>query len=423
MIFGALPSTRGRIGPPSVRCTPCIIISASTSPIRSNLRNSPTSRLQSTLRASWGRPPAGEALPAVVPNAVRKLYPEQYPDFIRVFLSANKDGTKSIKQLVDIWEIKDHNIRDQWHTQEARNIAWNYMTNSKTLDQVYNQAMAAFAHNAGWKKVFHLLIVGIYFSQFVFTRPDGEIKRPLTPMEINNKLSTEEARAALTRLRDRIAEHKARVMPTVEYFNQPVLVFHAGAAVEMRLSQQFLYAIRLPLKEFKGCKFQPSWFSPSSDKPEPVPANDSYELMDPVQTVRDVLVNIPAEELEKQLKQVTHESPATTTTSAASAGFIPSRWLQRQVEQQSPLVERMARQVKGRLAPAALGINDEEEDEEDEEEEEENGVRHEEEGGGEEDVHDDGVQVNAAADAQVLDAADGAAIQVYVNPHDDLEYV
>ncbi|RPD55445.1 hypothetical protein L227DRAFT_566613 [Lentinus tigrinus ALCF2SS1-6] len=306
------------------------------------------------------KPPAGETVvqAPVTDEFGRPVrpFPEQYPDFLRALISAveSEGQVKSIHQIVDIWEIKDHNISADWNTPEAHESAWRAMTNSRTLDQVYIQAMAAFAHNPEWEKIYHTLIVGIYFSQFVFDRPQGtELDRPLSPIHVHNNMLPKARQAALDRLNDRIAQYQARTPPSIEYFNQPVLTFGLGQKASMdspkqdvSLSPQFLYALRLPLKQYKGCKFQQSWFSPSPKKPKPVATTI---LDDPQEVIYKVLIENEVKTLQVYLNEYNNSPPSTAgNTTATSGGYVPSRHIQMQVEQ-SPLWRRLHRVIKQRI--------------------------------------------------------------------------
>ncbi len=215
-------------------------------------------------------PPSGE------PNlqvTKKRLYPSRTPDYVRTIVCGGKELSQFKHILIDFWEIKTLNTESFWDTIEAEEEASKEIP--EHMEQLYTTAMAAFAHHPDWTRVYALLIIGVYFSQFVWDRPAGKIKRQLRKISVSNVLTAAEMATVVERHEKRKKHYQARILPRIEYYNAPVFTFHPKVKksddqpIRVSLSPQFLYAVREPFKEpdCKGCKYQASWLSAPSKKP------------------------------------------------------------------------------------------------------------------------------------------------------------
>ncbi|KAI0705624.1 hypothetical protein C8Q76DRAFT_819952 [Earliella scabrosa] len=234
----------------------------------------PESTLNWTPQALFGvrTPPAKHENGETEKIDKRRLYPEQTPDATRTIICSGKAFEDYESILVDFYEMKALNTPDKWDTDEAREAALEAILGF--MEQVYTQAMSALAHNLHWDKVYATLIIGVYFSQFVWTRPEEKIKRPLRVIPVNRVLNQAEAAKVTKRYNEKIAEYKSREMPQIEFYNAPMLDFKIQKSNQeskpqpVSVSGHYRYAVRTPLREeHKGCKFQNSWLSPPARKP------------------------------------------------------------------------------------------------------------------------------------------------------------
>ncbi len=212
-------------------------------------------------------PPDGEP---DLPITQKRPYPKRTPDYVRTIVCGGKELSDFEHILVDFWEIKTLNTKCFWATTEASDQAMRAI--STHMEQIYTTAMAAFAHHPDWTRVYALLIIGVYFSQFVWDRPVGKIKRQLRDIPVSRVLTAAEMATVIERHEKRKNQYRARTLPRIEYYNAPVFTFHPKlkkSDIRVSLSPQFLYAVRQPFKEpdCKGCKFQASWLSAPSKKP------------------------------------------------------------------------------------------------------------------------------------------------------------
>ena len=215
------------------------------------------------------------------PAQKRRDIPSEIPDFVRLVVAGDinqgsmfdGEGKKGRvhHELVDLFEIKPLNVPVAWDSPEARAEAEKEIP--KHIFQVYSEAMAAFIRNPEWKKLYAWLIIGIYYTQFYWKRPEGDIRPPVYfnySKDIPHKVySPKEYQALLDRMDDAIKECEAREMPDIVCWNEAIFTFldsknpHAPA---LKLSPQLLWSMRLPLKH-RGTKFQPSWLSAPSKMP------------------------------------------------------------------------------------------------------------------------------------------------------------
>ncbi|KAI0752891.1 hypothetical protein C8Q80DRAFT_1148994 [Daedaleopsis nitida] len=277
-------------------------------------------------------PPAGSEPQA--PLNKKELYEERFPDFARhIFCSS-----EYLRLLIDCWEIKGLNIPASWDSEQARRAALKAI--SGEMEQVFVTAMAGFAHNPNWEHVHALLIIGVYFSQFVWTRPEGEIERALSDISINHVLTKEEMQNVMKRYEDRITQFKSRALPKVQFYNAPVFKFHTPTddhPIRVTLSPEFLFATRLPLKKhFKSCKIQSSWLSPPSRKPCGWPKS-----VDPDVLVRLALIDSHVALVKNRIRNLRHQS-ATPANPKESPGYKPDHRLKASL-QKSPLAGKVAR--------------------------------------------------------------------------------
>ena len=192
-------------------------------------------------------------------------------------IKVNKSGRskETIHILVDFTEIKPLNVDAEWHTQEAKDEAFSHVT--RYILQVFKTAMAAFLHHSDWHRVYAMLVVGVYYSQFLWKRPSKGLIRP--PIEFDclksfptTRQTAEEFERLVEHLDAAIDECNGRLLPEVLCFNEPMLTYHqvedSSASSEITLTPQFLYSMRLPLKRWLKTNYQFSWLSAPSEKPD-----------------------------------------------------------------------------------------------------------------------------------------------------------
>lgn len=262
-----------------------------------------------------------------VPKAGEAASPTRVPDFARILIFGDKLRVEGYRrQLLDFWELKRLKTDEDvlWASDAAKESAEDDL--ARHVEQAYEAAMAAFDHNPHWTKVAALLIVGIYFTQLVWSRPqtadivshpsaDPNNAAPPSSAESNIGLTypdstvlppSAESNNSTTlppstdpdsiaplpdpkvvsaghtdpnkyfeQLADvqeaRKQELLDRCMPDIYFFNERVLETTETSKFTGRLSTSFLDALFLPIRDnFRtDLKFvhQPSWFDRSQYAP------------------------------------------------------------------------------------------------------------------------------------------------------------
>ncbi|KAI0308467.1 hypothetical protein OF83DRAFT_246008, partial [Amylostereum chailletii] len=92
-----------------------------------------------------------------IPPEADDILDSQIPDYARILVFRTENMKDAdVRDLIDEWEIKAHNVPLLWDDPKTREDAITKMR--LHLDQVYDQAMAAFNHNPEWERVYTLLI-------------------------------------------------------------------------------------------------------------------------------------------------------------------------------------------------------------------------------------------------------------------------
>ena len=137
----------------------------------------PTTTISHTPQACFGirQTPAGQKGEKM---SKRRLVKEQIPDFVRMMLSYIGGDIRISAGLIDLWEIKSLNTVQAWRHKDSASVA--ERATLRWVEQLYDQAMAAFVYHPTCQHVYALLIIGSYFTQLVWSRP-LEIIKPVKP--------------------------------------------------------------------------------------------------------------------------------------------------------------------------------------------------------------------------------------------------
>ena len=235
------------------------------------------------------------------PNA-ELPWPHKIPDFTRTFdaVDESEDGGPEISQtLIDMVEIKSLSVNDDepWGTEAARANAGERIPFH--LFQVYLTTMAAFNSNPGWKHIYTDLVIGIYYTQLHWKRPNKEILGRV-PVDFNAWKSIPNGRggslkASTDKLKAMLTEFEGRPMPEILCWNEPIVNFGDGGSVldsyrEVTFTKQFLWSMRQPFKHHRGTKFERGWLSATHDRPREVDAKAIVSYMMPFSAIISVCI-------------------------------------------------------------------------------------------------------------------------------------
>ena len=198
-------------------------------------------------------------------------------DFYRFFTTRQGEGlwdeTPDIRRLVDVWVIKPFTEDINWQSEEGREEAGKLI--EKHLFEVYSQAMEGFVRHPEWKVAYAMLVVGIYFSQFCWERPEGDIRPPVDyeydKAILDQPLSLEEHQDAVDKIRAAISECGARDLPEILAWNEPMFVGNISRCtpkIDLKLSPSMLWSMAQPLKNHPGVKIEPGCFDAPEEQPE-----------------------------------------------------------------------------------------------------------------------------------------------------------
>ena len=198
--------------------------------------------------------------------------PTQVPDFVRTL------EIDDIEVLLDAIEIKVLDTPEDWSTEEARQKANKAI--EPCLFQVYKIAMTALIHNPTWERAYVTLIIGVYFSQFFWKRPEKfEVKPPLHFDYFANlphtRLSLSELVVLDAHVRYAIKECESRPMPEILCWNQPMFQFggenpNRPGTQSIVLSPQLRWSMRQPLQHYGRSRYQFSWLSAPQNRPKEI---------------------------------------------------------------------------------------------------------------------------------------------------------
>ena len=195
------------------------------------------------------------------------------PDFARVvvFNTHDPDFNDRERELLDLWEVKPLVGDEHDPLMESAQAETNIILH---VEQVYEAAMTAFRCYQSWEKVTVLLIIGVFFTQFVWTRPsDTDVLATSAPPSLGvgnrpNKDKKPDANVdelVKEQLEIRTARYNRR-MPQIFFYNACVIkkVAKKGSKELFKrytLSDNFIDALNLPVQQSKHIVHQPSWFS------------------------------------------------------------------------------------------------------------------------------------------------------------------
>lgn len=161
-------------------------------------------------------------------------------------------GLSSIRELVEFCELKALNSPHRWWTKGAERDA--LLESEVHLLQLYNAAMAGFAHNPSWKQVYAILIVGAYFTQVVWTaRPPEKALKPLAHARVPKTIQPDRAYDnVINTLLRQVPNFEARVAPECFFHNAPVFAYDHDREdpnhPRVSLSSKFLFALDRPIR-------------------------------------------------------------------------------------------------------------------------------------------------------------------------------
>ncbi len=227
-------------------------------------------------------PPPEGVRPTLSKNDLKFLPKKQFPDFARMAVYSDTrgelpPGIATARDLVDSWEIKPLKCKELWWTATAKQSAMKKLR--ACMDQVYEAAMAGFAHNPDWKRVYALLVVGPYFTHIAWTsRPADDILVPTKKLHIPAKLSELQKKTYGDRIEDllvNIQQYKARKLPDQVFFYNDCVVDYPSKTQESQeayqdvsLTPRFLWALACPIKRhFPKVADTCQMFAPPSTKP------------------------------------------------------------------------------------------------------------------------------------------------------------
>ncbi len=231
-------------------------------------------------------PPPEGVRPTLSKNDLKFLPKKQFPDFARIAVYSDRQGAlppgiATARDLVDSWEIKPLNCNEHWWTDTAKRSSMKKLR--ACMDQVYEAAMAGFAYNPDWKRVYALLVVGPYFMHVAWTsRPADDILVPTKKVRIPAKLNEFQKMTYGDRIKtllENIQHYKARKLPDqVFFYNECVVDYPSkpqeaqAAYQDVSLTTRFLWALACPIKKhFPKVADTCQIFAPPPTKP-PMPA-------------------------------------------------------------------------------------------------------------------------------------------------------
>ncbi len=278
----------------------------------------------------------------------RDLPPKQLPDFARLLVFSDRDEHLARSWpamtcgIADFFELKPLNCGEHWSTDEAKTAARNVIKSH--LTQVYDSAMAGFAYNPGWKRLYALLIIGGYFTQLYWKkRPNDDVLKPVLRTEVPASIKEGvDYRELIGKVVNEISFYEARreenALPEMLYHNEPVFSYEPGGegADHRRasLSSVFIFALSSPIKTgFPELSRRSSMFEPPAIKPKlqwgMKVSIDAYErhvhvinVISSLQAVleavvKDALIATPVDNLMKVARSLGHrfaEDPAPSPT-------------------------------------------------------------------------------------------------------------
>ncbi|PIL27120.1 hypothetical protein GSI_10261 [Ganoderma sinense ZZ0214-1] len=262
----------------------------------------------------------GDSKPEPKKEKSRSL--KQIPDFARIFIFSDDGdrlegtGLSSIHELADFFELKVLNCSDSWWAVEAEALAegelWAHVL------QVYNAAMAGFACNPTWKEVHAILVIGVLFTQLVWSkRPSDDALKPLASPRVPKNIKPDRAYdGVINGLLRQISSFEIRATPDCIFYNAHVFQYNHDSEdpkyPRVSLSKEFLCALDRPIKKLypqllpRSALFQP----PANEPRIPRGRNDSFKRN---------LVDKPIARAREQARALGHrfaedaEKPATPT--------------------------------------------------------------------------------------------------------------
>ena len=186
---------------------------------------------------------------------------------------------------IDIWEVKRLQVPIvDLARGESRSIYWDgldVVARTRKIciarcDQVFAQADVFFRDNPTRQELSAFLIIGIFFTHFLFTRPTNDQAEPLTdddaiePPTVDDPAIAELIQEQVRRLR----KVKAMNMPTVFAFCERMVVRTDSGSedknngIRYTLSERFKQALSFPFNSpgylpDATIVFQPNWICPT----------------------------------------------------------------------------------------------------------------------------------------------------------------
>ena len=219
-----------------------------------------------------------KSTPKALPT--KALPPKQFPDFARYAIYSDTTvmpglPNESGYELVDFGEVKPLNGQAQWWTKKAESAA--ELLIPKYIGQLYDQAMAGFAHNDSWQRVHARLLIGPFFTHVAWSSrpPDSSlvpIQHVRTPS--SSKAKPQDYEEAIQALLVNIDRYKSRTLPDqVYFFNERVVKYDAAvedndAYHEVSITPHYLWSLDHPIsKHFPDFKDTCTLFASPSRKP------------------------------------------------------------------------------------------------------------------------------------------------------------
>ena len=203
---------------------------------------------------------------------------KQIPDFARIFVFSDDGdrlqgtGLSSTRELADFCELKVLNCNHPWWVTEAQHMA--ELELLEHLLQVYNAAMAGFAHNPTWKQVHAILIVGAFFTQVVWSkRPADDALQHLASPRVPKTIKADRAYdGVINGLLRQIPSFELRVTPDCIFHNAPVFEYNhspeSPTHPRVSLSTEFLCALDRPIKKlYPQLSPRSALFQPPTNQP------------------------------------------------------------------------------------------------------------------------------------------------------------
>ncbi len=215
---------------------------------------------------------------------------KQIPDFARIFVFSDDDdrlqGTglsSGIRELAEFCELKVLNCHHRWWAIKAQSMAEDELLDH--LLQVYNAAMAGFAHNPTWKQVHAILIIGVFFTQLVWgSRPSDDALKPVVSPNVPKKVRPGRPYdTVINGLLHQIPSFEVRVAPVCTFHNASVFTYNHSAEdlfyPRVSLSREFLWALDHPAKKlYPQLSPRSTLFQAPVDKPR-VPNGTSVSML------------------------------------------------------------------------------------------------------------------------------------------------